>query len=146
MTKNHPVKTAIFHEKAYLIPIWNRKSAVFATFAGFWPFLGPPRHHWFLPFFHCSRTLRFSHGFWQKPWILDKNHEKHVFTQFRENVTEKPDTSSCNILVSENMKNWQFSTFQWGLDRGFRQFWQSVLSVCPSGVRTVQKRQKLTFP
>ena len=66
--------------------------------------------------------------------------------QFSQNVTDKPDTSRHDILVSKNIKNWQFWRFPWGLVRGWKRFWPFSCPWCPVVVRWCQNRQNRQFP
>ena len=46
-----------------------------------------------------------------------------------QNVTDKPDTSKCDIFDTFSTKNCQFSTFPWDLVRGLGSSCQLVLPV-----------------
>ena len=64
MTKMDLVKSDVFVQNAYLILIVLVKSAIFAVFAEngeINAFLETPL---VFTVFHCSRVVRFSHGFW----------------------------------------------------------------------------------
>ena len=79
MAKNRGVKTDISGKKAYLIPIVFAENAVFDVFDGFDHFSDPSGHLWFFTVFHCSGSVRFSHGFCRKLRNIYKIHEKHRF-------------------------------------------------------------------
>ena len=104
--KNRLLKTALFVKNAYLNPITFYRNAVFAVFDENDHFSTTFRTPLVLVVFQCflqfSRCQVFPRDFGKSRKFsnISKKTLKNPFlVNFSQNVTDKPDTRKCNILV-----------------------------------------------
>ena len=122
------------------------KMTILTVFDCFWPF---SRHLWFFGVFDgfsYPQSVRFSLGFWENHEISLFFREKHEISWFRPKCHRQIWYLRMSLFWLKNMKNCQFSTFPWGLDRGFWQKCQPVRSGVSLVVHWCQNGQKVTFP